>query len=334
MALLSSLLVVVLLLLALIAPHEVAGFSTSRLLASSFCEPAASSPRIAKTKLLGWRRKNRKDRFASSKRITLSFEDSSSLMDDISTKKRCGLAGTFFGEHAKYIVSPLVLVFALMVIVVLIYCPFYCLLLCKKDTLDTVEHWRELHKQRKRRRKHLWILYTIGFFATFPVGPLLFLSIRNRHAIRQDLGLSILTEKSGSSTRSLRKDETRSKVLLEQSRQADEALEESTKVLKNVRQDMAFDEKLVQRFDEQIKQLYDKAQAAFLSSSEDNKAEEIARQYLEERQDLKDKKEVLEQKLQDERQRLYTLQDSVWSLQSRSMELHEQMREEASNSLN
>lgn len=97
---------------------------------------------------------------------------------------------------------------------------------------------------------------------------------------------------------------------------------------------MAFDEKLVQRFDEQIKQLYDKAQAAFLSSSEDNKAEEIARQYLEERQDLKDKKEVLEQKLQDERQRLYTLQDSVWSLQSRSMELHEQMREEASNSLN
>lgn len=118
---------------------------------------------------------------------------------------------------------------------------------------------------------------------------------------------------------------------MEQSRQVDEALEESTKILKNVREDVAFDEKLVQRFDEQIEQLYDKAQAALLSSSQDNKAEEKARQYLEERQDLKDKKDKLEQKLQDERQRLYTLQDSVWSLQSRSMELHEQMRKEASN---
>ena len=154
----------VLLLLALIAPHEVAGFSTSRLLASSFCEPAASSPRIAKTKLLGWRRKNRKDRFASSKRITLSFEDSSSLMDDISTKKRCGLAGTFFGEHAKYIVSPLVLVFALMVIVVLIYCPFYCSILCKKrhsrhgGTLERASQTTQASKKALVDPLYYWIL--------------------------------------------------------------------------------------------------------------------------------------------------------------------------------
>ena len=59
------------------------------------------------------------------------------------------------------------------------------------------------YQERRRQRKALKILYALGFLFTFPVGPLLFLGIRHRDTILDDLRLS---SASTSTTAPIRKD--------------------------------------------------------------------------------------------------------------------------------
>lgn len=188
------------------------------------------------------------------------------------------------------------------------------------DIVDLVEEKHHLYKNLKRerrRKKQMKILYVLGGIFTFPIGPLIFLAIRNRRFVLQDLGVasSVAPDEMGTTSNVANVAELQS--LFRDSASVEAALAKSTDALQQVRDDLEFSTSLMQTLDQQAEDLLGETLQSLSAKNQTVFAE---------RETLLANKSELAQKANRSLKQVRILEDSVRSLQTRSMELNSQIR--------